>query len=296
MFGSPQNLIATPGMVIRAPAPQTQVISNKITTGQVISQNGQLISPQSQFLVNGAFTQQQLNNLMCNAGQQVTLTQQNTSPNQNRQDFIQCMNVNGQPMIIPCSSNQNVSNSNNNNSNNAATLLQQNTTIVQQQTTLQVASNNQHQNTTTVNPTTTNFLLNNNLLTSKSFQDLTPQLLLQKHSVSTQTAAGQTLVIQATTHHPPETITVAADTTTASPMSEPISQTDCVSSTDQDAETFTWATLTEEHVQSSTKHAEEKRTVACKRKHSDLLVIESHSVQTVQEVEETGEKNIHYYL
>ncbi|KAF4516970.1 hypothetical protein B566_EDAN005571 [Ephemera danica] len=322
MFGAQQNLIATPGMVIRAPAPQTQVISNKITN-QVISQNGQLISPQSQFLVNGAFTQQTaLNGLMVNTGQQVTLTPQNSSPNQRGPDFIQCMNMNGQPMIIPCSSSQaTVPTSQSQQNQAAATLLQQNTTIVQQQTTL--VANNQQNNATNaiMNP---NFILNSNLL-QKPFQELTMPLLLQKHSVSTQTAGAQTQtmvpgvasvpVTQVATlalSSPPDTTThqAPADTTTASPLCESMKPgtptADFVSSSEPDPETYAWANRTlaaltaEEEVESSTKQpaAEEKRLVSCKRKHSDLLVIEARPEPTQEledpadSVQSTGPRNL----
>ncbi|XP_065334907.1 mucin-2-like isoform X3 [Cloeon dipterum] len=241
-FGQ-QNLLSTPQMLIRAPAPQ---IINKHF------QVGQLISPQSQFL---GF-QQTLNGL--------TMMSPPKPPEQ--QQLI--MNVNGQPMIIPCSA------ANVTPTSQSTTLLHQNTTIVQQQTTtaLVAAANNaaqqQHMQMThyhhlppyQVNP-----------LILKQFQDL-PLLLQQKHSVSTQTAqaaqAAAALLpamvqIPTSLYNSPPLEQMPPDTTTSSPISEPLKSltplnTECgVTSSEADpvdaTTTFSWVTKVDEvMVESST--------------------------------------------
>ncbi|CAB3379741.1 Hypothetical predicted protein [Cloeon dipterum] len=233
-FGQ-QNLLSTPQMLIRAPAPQ---IINKVTaTGQV----GQLISPQSQFL---GF-QQTLNGL--------TMMSPPKPPEQ--QQLI--MNVNGQPMIIPCSA------ANVTPTSQSTTLLHQNTTIVQQQTTtalVAAANNAAQQQHMQVNP-----------LILKQFQDL-PLLLQQKHSVSTQTAqaaqAAAALLpamvqIPTSLYNSPPLEQMPPDTTTSSPVSEPLKSltplnTECgVTSSEADpvdaTTTFSWVTKVDEvMVESST--------------------------------------------
>ncbi|XP_059486737.1 methyl-CpG-binding domain protein 5-like isoform X2 [Neocloeon triangulifer] len=223
-FGQ-QNLISAPQMVIRAPAPQIV---------------GQLISPQSQFL---GF-QQTLNGLTMMS---------HPKPPEQQQQFI--MNVNGQPMIIPCSASVTPT-------TQSATLLHQNTTIVQQQTTtalVAAANNHAQQQPVQVNP-----------LILKQFQDLTgPLLLQQKQSVSTQTAAQAAAALLPTMVQIPTSIynsppleQMPPDTTTSSPISEPLKSltplnTECgVTSSEADPadhSTFSWVTKVDEiTVESST--------------------------------------------
>ncbi|EFN77458.1 Methyl-CpG-binding domain protein 5 [Harpegnathos saltator] len=139
IFNPSQSILAAgpAGMVIRAP---------QATSGKIIQQHSpgaQFLSPNSgQFLVNGTTSfGNQLSPIVANVSpnQQVTFnTSQVRPPNmQGQQEFIQ---MNGQTLMVPCATAQNIAVSSASNQQNT-TFVQQNTTIVQQQTTM--VSNNQ---------------------------------------------------------------------------------------------------------------------------------------------------------
>ncbi|XP_032684219.1 uncharacterized protein LOC116850265 isoform X4 [Odontomachus brunneus] len=139
IFNPSQSILAAgpAGMVIRAP---------QATSGKIIQQHSpgaQFLSPNSgQFLVNGTTSfGNQLSPIVANVSpnQQVTFnTSQVRPPNmQGQQEFIQ---MNGQTLMVPCGTAQNIAVSSASNQQNT-TFVQQNTTIVQQQTTM--VSNNQ---------------------------------------------------------------------------------------------------------------------------------------------------------
>jgi NACalpha-BTF3-like transcription factor len=139
IFNPSQSILAAgpAGMVIRAP---------QATSGKIIQQHSpgaQFLSPNSgQFLVNGTTSfGNQLSPIVANVNpnQQVTFnTSQVRPPNmQGQQEFIQ---MNGQTLMVPCATAQNIAVSSASNQQNT-TFVQQNTTIVQQQTTM--VSNNQ---------------------------------------------------------------------------------------------------------------------------------------------------------
>ncbi|KAJ8674831.1 hypothetical protein QAD02_010617 [Eretmocerus hayati] len=142
LFGSGQSILAAgpAGMVIRAP----QATQGKIIQAQH-SPGAQFISPANggQFLVNGTTSfGNQINPIVANVSpnQQVTFntTQVRPSNIQGQQEFIQ---MNGQTLMVPCATAQNIANASSSQNQQNTTFVQQNTTIVQQQTTM--VSNNQ---------------------------------------------------------------------------------------------------------------------------------------------------------
>ncbi|XP_050450707.1 mucin-17-like isoform X5 [Cataglyphis hispanica] len=148
IFNPSQSILAAgpAGMVIRAP---------QATGGKIIQQHSpgaQFLSPNSgQFLVNGTTSfGNQLSPIVANVSpnQQVTFnTSQVRPPNmQGQQEFIQ---MNGQTLMVPCATAQNIAVSSASNQQNT-TFVQQNTTIVQQQTTM--VSNNQIPNFQSATP------------------------------------------------------------------------------------------------------------------------------------------------
>ncbi|EZA57271.1 Methyl-CpG-binding domain protein, partial [Ooceraea biroi] len=138
IFNPSQSILAAgpAGMVIRTP---------QATSGKIIQQHSpgaQFLSPNSgQFLVNGTTSfGNQLSPIVANVSpnQQVTFNTSQVRPNmQGQQEFIQ---MNGQTLMVPCATAQNIAVSSASNQQNT-TFVQQNTTIVQQQTTM--VSNNQ---------------------------------------------------------------------------------------------------------------------------------------------------------
>lgn len=139
IFNPSQSILAAgpAGMVIRAP---------QATGGKIIQQHSpgaQFLSPNSgQFLVNGTTSfGNQLSPIVANVSpnQQVTFNASQVRPTnmQGQQEFIQ---MNGQTLMVPCGTAQNIAVSSAPNQQNT-TFVQQNTTIVQQQTTM--VSNNQ---------------------------------------------------------------------------------------------------------------------------------------------------------
>ncbi|KZC05359.1 Methyl-CpG-binding domain protein 5 [Dufourea novaeangliae] len=139
IFNPSQSILAAgpAGMVIRAP---------QATGGKIIQQHSpgaQFLSPNSgQFLVNGTTSfGNQLSPIVANVSpnQQVTFNTSQVRPSnmQGQQEFIQ---MNGQTLMVPCGTAQNIAVSSASNQQNT-TFVQQNTTIVQQQTTM--VSNNQ---------------------------------------------------------------------------------------------------------------------------------------------------------
>ncbi|XP_015606135.1 mucin-17 isoform X6 [Cephus cinctus] len=139
IFSPSQSILAAgpAGMVIRAP---------QTTGGKIIQQHSpgaQFLSPNSgQFLVNGTTSfGNQLSPIVANVSpnQQVTFNTSQVRPQniQGQQEFIQ---MNGQTLMVPCATTQNIAVSTASNQQNT-TFVQQNTTIVQQQTTM--VSNNQ---------------------------------------------------------------------------------------------------------------------------------------------------------
>lgn len=139
IFNPSQSILAAgpAGMVIRAP---------QATGGKIIQQHSpgaQFLSPNSgQFLVNGTTSfGNQLSPIVANVSpnQQVTFNTSQVRPTnmQGQQEFIQ---MNGQTLMVPCGTAQNIAVSSAPNQQNT-TFVQQNTTIVQQQTTM--VSNNQ---------------------------------------------------------------------------------------------------------------------------------------------------------
>ncbi|XP_070511248.1 uncharacterized protein [Cardiocondyla obscurior] len=139
IFNPSQSILAAgpAGMVIRAP---------QATSGKIIQQHSpgtQFLSPNSgQFLVNGTTSfGNQLSPIVANVSpnQQVTFNASQVRPSnmQGQQEFIQ---MNGQTLMVPCATTQNIAVSSASNQQNT-TFVQQNTTIVQQQTTM--VSNNQ---------------------------------------------------------------------------------------------------------------------------------------------------------
>lgn len=139
IFNPSQSILAAgpAGMVIRAP---------QATSGKIIQQHSpgaQFLSPNSgQFLVNGTTSfGNQLSPIVANVSpnQQVTFNASQVRPPnmQGQQEFIQ---MNGQTLMVPCATAQNIAVSSASNQQNT-TFVQQNTTIVQQQTTM--VSNNQ---------------------------------------------------------------------------------------------------------------------------------------------------------
>nr|XP_034174035.1 protein split ends-like isoform X3 [Osmia lignaria] len=139
IFNPSQSILAAgpAGMVIRAP----QTAGGKII--QQHSPSAQFLSPNSgQFLVNGTTSfGNQLSPIVANVSpnQQVTFNTSQVRPTnmQGQQEFIQ---MNGQTLMVPCGTAQNIAVSSAPNQQNT-TFVQQNTTIVQQQTTM--VSNNQ---------------------------------------------------------------------------------------------------------------------------------------------------------
>lgn len=139
IFSPSQSILAAgpAGMVIRAP----QAGGGKII--QQHSPGAQFLSPNSgQFLVNGTTSfGNQLSPIVANVSpnQQVTFNTSQVRPTniQGQQEFIQ---MNGQTLMVPCATAQNLAVSSASNQQNT-TFVQQNTTIVQQQTTM--VSNNQ---------------------------------------------------------------------------------------------------------------------------------------------------------
>ena len=139
IFSPSQSILAAgpAGMVIRSP---------QTTGGKIIQQHSpgtQFLSPNSgQFLVNGTTSfNNQLSPIVANMSpnQQVTFNTAQVRPQniQGQQKFIQ---MNGQTLMVPCGTTQNIAVSSSPNQQNT-TFVQQNTTIVQQQTTM--VSNNQ---------------------------------------------------------------------------------------------------------------------------------------------------------
>lgn len=248
--GGQSILAAGPaGMVIRTPGTtQGKIIQQQHSPGaQFLSPNG------SQFVVNGAQFNGQLSPLVANVSptQQVTFSTapQPVRPNTSLpQEFIQC-NQMGQTLMVPCAPAQTLPVSSASNQN--TTYVHQNTTIVQQQTTM--VSNNQIQNfavtnqntnqqqnaqnitgsTTTLNVDQQNFIINNqnndkqqnNQIQSLLLQRQSPKnAAMMRHSVSTQTAAGQKLQASSVTTNTfcQTSMSTAAssppDTTTHSPL------------------------------------------------------------------------------
>lgn len=139
IFSPSQSILAAgpAGMVIRA---------GQATGGKIIQQHSpgaQFLSPNSgQFLVNGTTSfNNQLSPILANVSpnQQVTFNTAQVRPQNipGQQKFIQ---MNGQTLMVPCGTTQNIAVSSAPNQQNT-TFVQQNTTIVQQQTTM--VSNNQ---------------------------------------------------------------------------------------------------------------------------------------------------------
>lgn len=246
--GGQSILAAGPaGMVIRTPGnAQNKIIQQQHSPGaQFLSPNG------SQFVVNGAQFNGQLSPLVANVSptQQVTFsTPQTVRPNTSLpQEFIQC-NQMGQTLMVPCAPAPTITVTSASNQN--TTYVHQNTTIVQQQTTM--VSNNQIQNfavtnqnstqqnhpnisgsSTTLNVDQQNYIINNqnndkqhnNQIQSLLLQRQSPKsAAMMRHSVSTQTAAGQKLQASSVTTNTfcqtsmNTTASSPPDTTTHSPL------------------------------------------------------------------------------
>ncbi|XP_044726816.1 putative uncharacterized protein DDB_G0271606 [Chrysoperla carnea] len=248
--GGQSILAAGPaGMVIRSPGgTQGKIIQQQHSPGaQFLSPNG------GQFVVNGAQFNGQLSPLVASVSPSQQVTVRPASSVQHTQhEFIQCGQM-GQTLMVPCTPNnpQTIAVSSASGQQNT-TFVQQNTTIVQQQTTM-LSNNQQIQNfqssnqnnpgpqnisgTTTTLNVDQNFIMNNNngqnndkpqqtatvLTQQSSQQSLSAALLMQRHSVSTQTAVGQSPTVGTTVSagagSPPDTTTHSplapgADTTT----------------------------------------------------------------------------------
>lgn len=244
MFGTTggQSILAAgpAGMVIRSPGnSQGKIIQQQHSPGaQFLSPNG------NQFVVNGAQFNGQLSPLVASVSpqsQQVTVRPANAV--QHTQEFIQMGGQMGQTLMVPCTPSQTQIAA----SSSAAgasgqqqqntTFVQQNTTIVQQQTTMLSNNHQQIQNfqneangsnsasTTTTLNVDQNFIVNDHekQLMQQQQHNMNAALLMQRHSVSTQTQVGQGPTVSTTVNagagSPPDTTTHSplasgADTTT----------------------------------------------------------------------------------
>lgn len=222
MFNGGQSILASPGMVIRAPStPQGKIIQQPQSPGsQFIPSGG------GQFVLNGTQFNGQLSPLVANVSptQQMTFgstpsIRTNTTLQQVPQEFMQCGQA-GQTLMVPCTPTASTANQ------QSTTFVQQNTTIVQQQTTM-VANNQQLQSyQRQVNPQSAakvdqNFILNQPSNKQGGHASSEPCTTSYRQSVSTQTAVNQASQ-SVTTNTFCQTSTISAssspDTTTHSPI------------------------------------------------------------------------------
>lgn len=222
MFNGGQSILASPGMVIRAPSTsQGKIIQQPQSPGsQFIPSGG------GQFVLNGTQFNGQLSPLVANVSptQQMTFgstpsIRANTTLQQVPQEFMQCGQA-GQTLMVPCTPTASTANQ------QSTTFVQQNTTIVQQQTTM-VANNQQLQNyQRQVNPQSTakvdqNFIINPPNNKHGGHASSEPCTTSYRQSVSTQTAVNQASQ-SVTTNTFCQTSTISAssspDTTTHSPI------------------------------------------------------------------------------